>query len=104
MAIDVVHGDHVGVGDASDGAGLAQEAGGDAVVGPEAFRVEELERDLTIEFGIEGAIDHRHAAGTDASQDRVAADPNRIVVFESRGHQRHFSCPACDQVGVIFAA
>ena len=73
---DVVDGDDVGVGEAGEGLGLAQEEGL-AVAGAVAvdLAVHELDGDLAIELGVVGGVDDAHAAGAELVDDEVAADP-----------------------------
>jgi hypothetical protein len=69
----VVHGDDVGVRQASERLGLAQEASAADRVAAEA-RSQELERELAIELGVVGGVHHPHAARAEPREDHVAPD------------------------------
>ncbi len=71
---DVVDGDDVGVGDGGQQAGLAGEALAQARLVAHAGGAHQLEGDLAVELGVEGAVDHAHAARADGVDDDVAAE------------------------------
>ena len=68
---DVVDRDDVGVGEPGQGPGLAQQAEAVGRAGPEA---QQLERDLAVELGVVGGVDHAHAAAAELREHDVAAD------------------------------
>lgn len=72
---DVVDGDHVGVLQARQGAGLAQRALAPALV--VQLGVEQLDGDLALERRIPGAPHHAHAAVAEHGVEAIAADGAR---------------------------
>jgi hypothetical protein len=67
----VVHAHHVGVVEAGDGLGLTDEALDEFVVGGKAG-VHHLDGQHTVQAGVHGSVDRRHAADRDACLDAVA--------------------------------
>jgi hypothetical protein len=71
MAALVVDGDHVGVGQPGDGLGLVGEALQEARV-TGVGRVDDLQRDRTLQPLVHGGVDGRHATPRDPATDAVA--------------------------------
>jgi hypothetical protein len=69
-ATDVEHADHVGIGEASERAGLRHQRRGRIRV----VRLQELDGDPTVELGIVGGVHDAHAAGADALEHGVAGE------------------------------
>ena len=76
---DVVHGDHVRVRQPRHRLRLAQQARPRRVFLTELASLEELERDLSIELRIVGAVHDAHGAAAHALDDQVAPDPGTGV-------------------------
>jgi hypothetical protein len=81
---DVEDGDHVRVGEGRRSARLAREPLQPLGVRGEAVR-QDLQRDLTPEPGVAGAVDLANAAGSEPGHDLVGADP--------RSHRQHDCVP-----------
>ncbi len=82
-AADVVDGDDVGVADAGQRLGLAQQAQpGDLGILVGVLRLQQLDGDRPVQLGIARAIDDAHAAAGDAALDDVAAD--RLAGLDDR--------------------
>ncbi len=72
----VVHCDHVRVRQSRQRLRLTQKTGARRLVlDPRLVALQQLERDLAIQFGVVGAVDDAHRTVADAFQDHVAADP-----------------------------
>ncbi len=75
---DVVHRDDVRMGQPGEGLCLPQQSrvrlGGQVGVG-----AQQLERDLAVQLGVVGGIDHPGRSGAQAVEDHEAADPGRIL-------------------------
>ena len=89
----VVDGDDVGVGQAADDAGLAQETLGEGGVGGK-LGGQHLERHLAPHAFLDGEIDHGHAAPPQHVDDPVAGDgegglgAGRLAGMQGRLHDR----------------
>ena len=79
VGVDVVDLDDVGMGEAGEPVGLAEEATAATLEAPRATAaaVQQLERHLSAELAVMGQVDGSHAAGADVLLDYVAADPRR---------------------------
>jgi hypothetical protein len=88
-----VHLADVGVGDARLGAGLAQETLGPVVVVP----VEEFERHVAVEGGIESLEDRAHPALAQEELDPVTGPVGEEAVFRREGRGGRF--PGACEIG-----
>jgi hypothetical protein len=85
---DVVDADDVGVREAGEGLGLAQQAA--LALGVAGAVAQDLDRDLAIEGLVEGGVDDAHAAAAELAQDGVAADAGLfgvVVLGDLRDHR-----------------
>jgi hypothetical protein len=71
---DVVDGDDVGVGEAGDRAGLAEQAGAGLVGAAAAQRAQELDGDAAVELGVVAEVDLAHAADAEQLEHDEATD------------------------------
>ena len=107
LPVDVLHGDErppldfahlvdladVGVGDAGLGPGLAEETLCPVVV----VAVQELERHVAVEGGVEGLEDRAHPAFAEEQLDPIAGPVGEEAVFRGKGRGGRF--PGAGEVG-----